>query len=219
VDWCGNNRTECVTQRRTGPVVAAAVFAGMSKRVRIRLAGETIHVIGRNISVEALAVQLVIRRCLTHPRHRRRDPAHTTSTSCGQPGEIVHHSWTSCGDFVDKPRTTLNPPDRPVTHSSSEPHKRSHHPAPVSICHHAGRQHHSSGATHSTNSLRDLTLCDAARSSPARQVVPDRGLHLTGDFRVAGVLARWLDGFGDFQDVTVLVACGVDDIHDRRAVG
>jgi hypothetical protein len=95
VDWCGNNRTECITQRRIGPVVAAAVFAGMSKRVRIRLAGETIPLIGRNISVEALAAQLVIRRCLTHARHRRRDPAHT----------VVHIMWTTGGDcapLVDK---------------------------------------------------------------------------------------------------------------------
>jgi hypothetical protein len=160
VNWCGNNRTECITQRRTGPVVAAAVFAGMSKRVRIRLAGETIPLIGRNISVEALAAQLVIRRCLTHPRHRRRHPAHTTPTSWGQSVEIVHQAGTSCGDFVDKPRTTLNPPDRPITHSSNEPPKRSRHPAPVSTCDHAGRQDHSSGATYSPNSLGDLALSD-----------------------------------------------------------
>jgi hypothetical protein len=50
VDWCGNNRTECIGQRRTGSVVTAAVFAGMSTRVRIRLAGETIPLNGRNIN-------------------------------------------------------------------------------------------------------------------------------------------------------------------------
>ena len=70
------------------------------KRLLLRLGGGHIQGPGRNIGIEALIAQLVIQRCLTHPRHRRDTPAKTSSTTCGQPPQTVKQKWTSCARHV-----------------------------------------------------------------------------------------------------------------------
>jgi hypothetical protein len=68
---------------RSRPAVAHQPQAPRYEWPQLRLADGNITVAGSDISVEALTTQLVIQRCLTHPRHRRDAPATTASTSCG----------------------------------------------------------------------------------------------------------------------------------------
>lgn len=68
---------------RTRPAVAPRPQAPGPEWLLLRLADGNITVAGSDIGVEALTTQLVIQRCLTHPRHRRDALATTASTSCG----------------------------------------------------------------------------------------------------------------------------------------
>lgn len=102
------------------------VSARASERLEVRRAGRDTRLTGRNIDVDALATQLVIGRCVTHPRHRRAAPTGTASTSCGQLIGPVHRWCRGCGNPVDESRTTRNSTHRPVTLRSSETHKRHH---------------------------------------------------------------------------------------------
>ena len=152
---------EAAYRRRGGRVVAEAVFAGRVDLSRVGLAGG-------DIGVEALATQLVIGRCVTHPRHRRGAPTGTASTPCGQLVGTVHRWCTGCGNRVDGSRTTRNPTHRPVTLGSSDTHQRHH---TLTRCRFATMQptdpHQPGDIVHQR--LVVTTVTDTARSSLAGQ--------------------------------------------------